>query len=293
MISQLLLTFLLNAAWQIALIASLAAISAWILRHSAARHQHWVWVAALLLSFGVPLVVSSEILTDALARPQPVQTLTTSHHTIPPITLDQTTPFEITEPFVSTNTFLLSSPVALGILLAYSIVILYGIVRLFRALYLTRKLRLDADEMPENEKLSNLIRQCSRAISDSSHAARVCYSELVPVPITIGIFSPVVIVPKQLLDETNEEVLISAIGHELIHVQRRDYALNLFYELLFLLLSFHPAAALIRRRIRQTRELSCDELVAEQSSTRRHTLALSYSWPALRQLCVVSPSRQP
>jgi len=67
-ISQLLLTFLLNSVWQVALIASMASISAWLLRNSAARYRHWIWVAALLLSVGVPSITSSEILTPLLSR---------------------------------------------------------------------------------------------------------------------------------------------------------------------------------------------------------------------------------
>jgi TonB family protein len=63
--------------------------------------------------------------------------------------------------------------------------------------------------------------------------------------------------------DAGAEALTAAIGHELVHVWRRDYLLNLIYEIILLPLSFHPAAALMRRRITQTRELRCDELVAE------------------------------
>lgn len=69
--------------------------------------------------------------------------------------------------------------------------------------------------------------------------------------------------------EADTDVLTSAIGHELVHVLRRDYLLNLAYELIYLPLSFHPAAALVRRRINQTRELSCDELVTEKLAYQR------------------------
>ena len=58
-----------------------------------------------------------------------------------------------------------------------------------------------------------------------------------------------------MLREGNIELLTSAIGHEFIHVARRDYLLNLIYELLFVPLSFHPSAALLRRRVKQTRKL--------------------------------------
>src|SRR5205085_8377138 len=66
------------------------------------------------------------------------------------------------------------------------------------------------------------------------------------------------------LQGATADVLTAAFGHELVHVQRRDYALNLLYELIYLPLSFHPALALVRRRIKQTRELRCDEVVAER-----------------------------
>src|SRR4029453_11517825 len=51
--------------------------------------------------------------------------------------------------------------------------------------------------------------------------------------------------------------------------RRRDYILNLIYEILSVPLSFHPAAVLIKRRISQTRELCCDELVAEKLQNAR------------------------
>lgn len=72
-----------------------------------------------------------------------------------------------------------------------------------------------------------------------------------------------VILPAELVRDAGDDALTAAIGHELVHVRRRDYLLNLIYEIIFLPLSFHPAAALMRRRITQTRELRCDELVAE------------------------------
>ena len=39
---------------------------------------------------------------------------------------------------------------------------------------------------------------------------------------------------------------------------------DLLYESIYIPISFHPAAALVKRRIDQTRELACDEMVAEQ-----------------------------
>jgi uncharacterized membrane protein YkoI len=114
----------------------------------------------------------------------------------------------------------------------------------------------------------------------------------VAVPVTIGLFRPVIILPEALLHENDNDLLTSAIGHEFIHVARHDYALNFLYELLFLPVSFHPAAALIRRRIKQTRELVCDELVAERilnaQAYARSLVALASSAPPLRRLFVTT-----
>src|SRR5688500_11154482 len=56
--SQLLLNFLLNAVWQIALITALASLGAWLLRSSSARYRHWLWVSALCLAFLIPVTTS-------------------------------------------------------------------------------------------------------------------------------------------------------------------------------------------------------------------------------------------
>jgi len=69
--SQLLLTFLLNACWQIALITALAAFGSWLLRNSVARYQHWLWVSALCLSFAVPAITSLRTLGDTVSLSTP------------------------------------------------------------------------------------------------------------------------------------------------------------------------------------------------------------------------------
>src|ERR1044071_5497557 len=68
--SGLLLTFLLNAIWQVALIAALAALGSWLLRNSVARYRHWVWVSALCLAFLVPAVTSSRTLFETNVQPE-------------------------------------------------------------------------------------------------------------------------------------------------------------------------------------------------------------------------------
>ena len=103
-------------------------------------------------------------------------------------------------------------------------------------------------------------------------------------PATLGIHNPVLVLPEWFLSQASEDELSSVLGHELAHIRRHDFLLNLVYELLILPISFHPAAALIKARIDQTRELACDEIAAECLSTRtqyaRSLLSIAQSMTA-------------
>src|SRR5437763_9611034 len=69
-LSQLLLTFLLNACWQLALVAIVTLFCARLLRGTAARYTHALWVAALLLSGALP-ILSTHVFVNPLADDAP------------------------------------------------------------------------------------------------------------------------------------------------------------------------------------------------------------------------------
>src|SRR5437868_11437213 len=70
-ISQLLLTFLLNACWQVALITAVGALSAWLLRDWPARYRHWLWVVTLIGCFCLPALSSLQLASDSPLKSQP------------------------------------------------------------------------------------------------------------------------------------------------------------------------------------------------------------------------------
>jgi uncharacterized membrane protein YkoI len=313
--SELLLTFLLNAVWQIAFLAALASFGAWLLRRSAARYQHGVWVAALCLSLLVPAVTAVRSLTNAA-----IGDGTIGEVSYPRERVDAVPSSEIPDPVVRTRAtisnpaFTLDSRVALALLSLFAGFFLYRSLRLVQAWFSTRRVREAAVPLQGDEAVEAIVRECAkrlnpntktagtesaarvteRATRVSERAARVtvCRSTTVAVPVTVGLFRPVIILPESLLHQDDNDLLTSAIGHEFIHVARHDYVLNFLYELIFLPVSFHPAAALLRRRIKQTRELVCDELVAERILNAqvyaRSLVALASSAPPLRRLSVTT-----
>jgi len=288
--SQLLLTFLLNAVWEIALIAALASFGAWLLRHAATRYQHWLWVAALGLSLVVPAVTALRTLPDTLATPDQISYSRELNNplSIPkiPFPLDQTLAT------TSTSSLQLNNEVAFGLFAVFAVLVLFRGVRLAQACHSTRRIRRSAVELEGDEAVGAIMRECAKRFDLRADRVTVCRSESVAVPVTIGLFRPVIILPDSLLYESDNDLLTSAIGHEFVHVARHDYVLNFLYELIFLPVSFHPAAALVRRRIKQTRELVCDELVAERILNAqvyaRSLVALASSAPPLRRLSVTT-----
>jgi hypothetical protein len=113
------------------------------------------------------------------------------------------------------------------------------------------------------ELVERVLERCQRTLSLRLRKDPLLFSPGMDGPLTAGVRCPSIILPEHLLDETSPELLTAAIGHEMAHIRRRDFALNLVYELLYLPISFHPAAALVKRRINETREMACDEAVTE------------------------------
>jgi beta-lactamase regulating signal transducer with metallopeptidase domain len=99
-------------------------------------------------------------------------------------------------------------------------------------------------------------------------AVRVLQSSLVEVPAIVGYFSPVLLIPASALTGLAPEQLRGIIAHELAHVKRRDYLVNLLQIVAETLLFFHPALWWVSRRIRAERENCCDDMAIAQGEDR-------------------------
>jgi TonB family protein len=73
-----------------------------------------------------------------------------------------------------------------------------------------------------------------------------------------------ILVPFGFFDEVKQEDIRAALGHECAHIERSDFAWNLFYESLLIPLAYHPAAWLLRARIAESREQVCDAMAASR-----------------------------
>ena len=95
-------------------------------------------------------------------------------------------------------------------------------------------------------------------------------------PVTAGWLKPVVLVPAALVTGMPAQLLEALLAHELAHVRRCDYLVNLVQGAIESLLFYHPAVWWISHRIRVEREHIADDLAAGSlGEPRRLALALS------------------
>ncbi len=88
---------------------------------------------------------------------------------------------------------------------------------------------------------------------------------LAEAPAVVGHFRPVILVPVGLLAGLPAQQVEAILLHELAHIRRCDYLVNLFQRLGEGLLFYHPAAWWISRVIRSEREHCCDDAVVDMS----------------------------
>ncbi len=79
-------------------------------------------------------------------------------------------------------------------------------------------------------------------------------------PILIGWLKPVVFVPVSALTGMNSEQISAVLAHELAHVRRCDFLVNLLQSILEVFLFYHPAVWWVSRRVRIEREHCCDDM---------------------------------
>lgn len=128
-----------------------------------------------------------------------------------------------------------------------------------------------AQESVWQARLAQLAPRCG-----IDRAVRLRIVERLASPVTAGCWRPVVLVPAALVTGMPPQLLEALLAHELGHVRRHDYLVNLVQNVVEALLFYHPAVWWISRRIRHEREQIADDFAARQlGAPRRLARALS------------------
>jgi TonB family protein len=91
---------------------------------------------------------------------------------------------------------------------------------------------------------------------------RILESDRVSAPAVIGWLKPAILVPEGAVSRLPRETLDALLAHEVAHIHRRDFAVNLLQTAVENLLFYHPAVWWVSSRVRQEREYCCDDVAA-------------------------------
>jgi len=125
------------------------------------------------------------------------------------------------------------------------------------ALAMSQKLR-HGGEAPSDEVLS-LVRKTAPRLG-IRRAVAVRQTIKTAVPVVIGWIKPAMILPASIVTGLAPRELEAVLAHELAHIRRHDYLVNLIQTVVETLLFYHPAVWWLSRRIRYEREFCADDL---------------------------------
>ena len=242
---------LLYFVWQGLAVGALAAVALWLLRGADARARHAVCALALLACVGIPLAHLLYLL-GAVAPPSSAFSSTLLNAWMP------------------------------SLVLAWSAGVALMSLRLLLGLAWVARLRRQAVAAPAiwQQRLDALaLRMGLRSpVPLRLHAALAS-------PVTVGFFRPLVLLPASLLSGMPVPLLEALLAHELAHVRRWDYLVNLLQSVAEALLFFHPVVWWLSARLRIERELVADALAAQslqdpaQLVSALHQLSLQPATP--------------
>jgi beta-lactamase regulating signal transducer with metallopeptidase domain len=93
-----------------------------------------------------------------------------------------------------------------------------------------------------------------------TRAVRLVESAAAEVPTVIGWLAPVILVPAGMLAGLSPAQIEGVLAHELAHVRRCDYLVNIVQTMVETLLFYHPAVWWVSKQVREERENCCDDL---------------------------------
>jgi bla regulator protein BlaR1 len=136
-----------------------------------------------------------------------------------------------------------------------------------KALKLTwewHKVRVIKKSLLHAEQMQQYINKFSKKLGITKKI-HLNFSELINVPCVIGYLKPIILLPVSLSTALTACEVEAILLHELSHIKRNDYLVNLLQQAVSVVLFFNPFIWLINRVLNQERENSCDDLVIQKT----------------------------
>ncbi|MBN2475033.1 MAG: M56 family metallopeptidase [Pirellulales bacterium] len=275
---------LVHSLWQLAVVASATVPVLVLLRNRSPQMRYGIACAAMGL-MGLGPVATWCLVPDAAAAPSPVaspiRTLLVPDSAVPGLAADDASVRPVaphagppatafgppTLPLTDPSPGLEAKPAPFWA--AWSAWLPYGVLAWMLGVLLlavrnvggwaTAQRLCSAGTSPiDGEVVGRLAGLIERA--GLARPVRVLASTVVDMPMVVGSLRPLVLIPLSVLTGLPPLQLDAVIAHELAHIRRHDYLVNLLQTVVETLLFYHPAMWWISRRVRIERELCCDDM---------------------------------
>jgi len=299
--ARIVVATLFNSLWEAALLAALVALVLRVLPNVNATTRYAAWCVALAASLLLPLAtalpqiavqqpapqhaavqhaaVQHALPVNARAGKAAAPAVTSTHRaTAPAATAAPSSTFRLPERLH----FSLPQYVALSIFAVWCIAALLLLVRL--AINLWRLEHLKSDALPLPIEYRERLERWSLA-DKGEREVRLCTCESIEVPVAVGLFDSMILIPRHLLDSLSQSEVDQIILHELAHLRRADDWTNGFQRFIQALFFFNPAVLYIAQQLDLEREVACDDWVVDQTKEVRPyatcltKMAEATAWP--------------
>jgi hypothetical protein len=161
-------------------------------------------------------------------------------------------------------------------------------VRLLGGLWLLRKLKTRFNQ-PAPKELVLRCRDLAQRLG-IAYSIQLRESFAVNVPLVIGWLRPMILLPTSTISGLSVLQLELILAHELAHVRRHDYLLNLLQHLAETLLFYHPAVWWASAKIREERENCCDDMAVRVCNGDKTNYAKALAKLDDMHLCQLAPA---
>lgn len=159
------------------------------------------------------------------------------------------------------NTSRLIEPALPLLSIGYLLAAAWLFIRFYYRFHHTKQL-LKAEMVKASPELRVFLQQAAARMGIKKNVA-IWLSAAAEAPMTLGFWKPVILLPISIVNHLSLQQTEAILLHELKHIKRNDYFINILMACADVVLFFNPFARWIAQAIRRERENSCDDLVLQ------------------------------
>ena len=219
-----------------------------------------VFIITVAATFSRQIIKAKQVTNAALAMPAAKRSVLETSSVSPSVVENKLSATDKAIGFFNAN--------AGWIVLTWLVIIGLQFIRLSAGLYgvyqLKRRQVFSAGEY-WNSRITELSRQLQ-----INKRVQLLQSGLAKMPAVIGYFKPVILFPAAMLALLPANEIEVILLHELAHIRRKDFLVNMLQHIVEIIFFFNPAVLWVSSLIKQERENCCDDIALSQTDSKRN-----------------------